>query len=69
MKDLIKALTIFQFYMPADWEDPLYCGHDLLTVRCNVPPSEMVESDANRLESYGFFWDSDSCWCSTRYGS
>ena len=68
MKNFIRAMNIFQFYMPEDWEDPFYCAHDLLMVRCNVPPSEMTESDANKLAGYGFFWDSDSCWCSSRYG-
>ena len=69
MKDLLEALTIFQFYMPHDWESPLGCEHDTLTVRCDVAPPFMNARDAERLTKLGFRWDGDSCWYSTRFGS
>jgi len=68
MSDLIKALQIFQTYLPTpEPRNPTHCAHDVLYI---MGVGEVSEEHAGELEKLGFFWDvSEECWFSFRFGS
>jgi hypothetical protein len=67
MKDLIKALQIFQKY--ADLENPTYCMHDALII-VGITFEQVILEDCLELDNLGFFWDeSEECFMSFRFGS
>lgn len=68
MKDLIKALEIFNSYNP---NATTHCEHDTFSI-CGVEPSEVSEDDKEVLEELGFIisneWG-DDMFISFRWGS
>lgn len=66
MNDLIRALTIFEKYMPnTKW--PTHCEHDVLLV---LAPEGLTKEDREEVERLSFNWDeSREGWRSYRFGS
>lgn len=68
MKDLIKALTIFEKYNKSA---STHCEHDTLYI-CGVEPEDVSEKDIELLDKYGFFVSDESgelCFMSFNWGS
>lgn len=68
MSDLIKALTIFQTYLPSpEPRSPLNTGHDVLYI---MDVGEVSDAHKIELEKLGFDWDAqEEVWYSHRFGS
>lgn len=54
MEDLIKAMNIFNKYIP-DESYPTYCEHDVLRVNCN--PELVSQEDIDELSELRFSAD------------
>ena len=66
MKDLIKALQIFESYNPAAATN---CSHDELAI-CDVDPEKVSEEHIKELDDLGFFVsEEDGYFMSYRWGS
>ena len=67
MEQLIQALTIFLKY--GNPEHPTHCEHDILYI-CGIDPDDVSAEDTEKLDSLGFFVNSEhDGFASFRYGS
>jgi len=69
MKDLIKALQIFDKYYLEELYSPTHCEHDTFMV-CNIELELVSRRDIELLAELSFTWDEEfDCFSSFRFGS